>query len=164
MIAGELTQLLAFLLALASTGISTWFARVLSKKLEARGYFVGKPWWRWLIHALGFIALVNVLMLFHFFEVGVLLPALLSGLIGLAVSRASWPRELRRNAYLSVGTLSVAWLALGAYELTLSSWKETVVGAPIRIDLVYLFGPLLYYSSLKAYRAYSSALKSRTNA
>jgi hypothetical protein len=136
---------------------------VLSKKLEARGYLVGRPW-RWWIHALGLIALVNVLMLFHYFAVGALLPALLSGLIGLAVSHAPWPRELRRDAYLSVGTLSVAWLALGAYELTLHSWKETVVGAPIRADLVYLFGPLLYYSSLKAYRAYSSALKSRTNA
>ena len=161
MISGELSQTLAFLLALVFAGMSTWFARVLSKELEARGHLDGKPW-RWWFHVLGFIAFVNVLTLLHFFALGALLPALLSGLIGLAVAYAPWPGELRRNAYLSVATLSVAWLALGAYELTLGSWKETVVGAPIRIDL-FLFGPLLYYSSLKAYRTYSLTLKSRTN-
>jgi hypothetical protein len=58
---------------------------------------------------------------------------------------------------VAVGALSVAWLGLGAYELTLGNWKETVAGAPIRVDLIYLFAPLLYYSSVKIYRAYSSA-------
>jgi energy-converting hydrogenase Eha subunit E len=158
----ELSTALPFLLALASAGISTWLARVLNKKLKTLGHSVEKPW-RWWVHVLVFIAFVNVLMLLHFFAVGAFLPALLGGPIALAVNRARWPMELRRSSHLAVGALSIAWLALGAYELALRGWKETVSGAPIRVDLVYLFGPLLYYSSLKAYKAYSSALKSRTN-
>ena len=159
---GELSSGLTLVFALASAGISTWFSRVLTNKLEASGHSVGKPW-RWWLHVLAFVVFVNVLMLFHYFAAGPLLPALLGGPIALTFARTNWPTELRRVAYLAVGALSTAWLALGAYELILESWKETVVGAPIRVDLVYLFGPLLYYSSLKVYRAYSFALKSGTN-
>lgn len=152
----EITTTLIMSLALAAAAASAWLSRVLMKKLEASGQSVARPW-RWWMHALAFIAFVNVLMLFHFFAAGALFLATLCGLLALAFGHAGWPSELRRSAYLAVGALSAAWLALGAYELTLGSWKETVVGAPIRVDLIYLFAPLLYYSSVKIYRAYSSA-------
>ena len=158
----ELPAAITFFLALASAGASTWFARVFTKKLEVSGQSVGKPW-RWWVHALAFIAFVNILMLFHYLTFGPFLPALLGVPIARTFSRTSWPSELHRSARLSVGALSTAWLAIGVYELTLGSWKETVVGAPIRVDLVYLFGPLLYFSSLRVYRAYSSTRNSNTS-
>src|SRR5687768_18583542 len=75
-----------------------------------------------------------------------LIPAACFLLYFAARRRAAGELDLSGRARWSLGA-GLAWLAYTIYEIRMQTWSRSIVGAPIRVDLM-LTAPVLYLASI----------------
>jgi hypothetical protein len=145
--------LLAIAVILASVAI--WWGERLLLSAATQPTATKPSKYKWL-HVVGLILFMNGMYLFSFFPLGAFLLAGLAYMASVYIKRAPRPVHLQRDGYFVLLIVGFAWLAYGTYELHLNEWKETVVGAPIRIDFLIL-APLFYVATMKAYAIFKLA-------